>query len=88
MFKVVKAEYETGCYRVFSSLTNNLYDIICYDGIYNPLDETTVASPVSFTVRGCVNKDAAIQKIKRYLKHYEKSIITIKNKRKGVNYHG
>ena len=83
MFKVVKAEYETGCYRLFSSVTNNLYDIICYDGIFNPLDETTVASPVSFTVRGCVNKEAAIQKIKRYLKNYEQSIITIK--RKGDN---
>ena len=81
MFKVVKAEYETGCYRVFSSVTNNLYDIICYDGIFNPLDETTVASPVTFTVRGCVNKEAAIQKIKRYLKNYEQSIITIKKEK-------
>lgn len=78
MLKVVKAEYETGCYRVYSSLTNNMYDVVCYDGIYNPLNETTVASPVSFTVRGCVNKSAAIQKIKRYLKRYEQSIITIK----------
>lgn len=78
MLKVVKADYDTGCYRVYSSLTNNLYDIICYDGIFNPLNETTVASPVSFTVRGCVNEAAAIQKIKRYLKNYENSIITIK----------
>ena len=83
MLKVVKADYDTGCYRVFSSLTNNLYDTTCYDGIFNPLNETTVASPVSFTVRGCVNEAAAIQKIKRYIKNYEKSIITIK--RKGEN---
>ena len=81
MLKVVKAEYDTGCYRVYSSVTNNLYDIICYDGIYNPLNETTVASPVSFTVRGCVNEAAAIQKIKRYLKNYEKNIITIKSEK-------
>ena len=81
MLKVVKAEYETGCYRVFSSLTNNMYDVVCYDGIYNPLNETTVASPVSFTVRGCVNKAAAIQKIKRYLKLYKQSIITIRKEK-------
>ena len=78
MLKVIKAEFDTGCYRVFSSVTNNLYDIICYDGIYNPMTEAFVASPVSFTVRGCVNEAAAIQKIKRYLKNYEQSIITVK----------
>ena len=78
MLKVIKAEFDTGCYRVFSSVTNNLYDIICYDGIYNPMNEVMVASPVSFTVRGCVNEAAAIQKIKRYLTRYEKSIITVK----------
>lgn len=81
MLKVISANYETGCYRLFSSVTNNLYDIICYDGIFNRLDETTVASPVSFTVRGCVNEAAAIQKIKRYLKNYEKNIITIKKEK-------
>ena len=82
MLKVIKAEYDTGCYRVFSSVTNNLYDIICYDGIYNPMTETFVASPVSFTVRGCINEGAAIQKIKRYLTRYEKTIITIKGDKK------
>ena len=80
MLKVINANHETGCYRLFSSLTNRLYDVLFYDGIYDKTHETFVASPVSFTVRGCVNKEAAIQKIKRYLKNYENSIITIKEK--------
>ena len=78
MLKVISANYETGCYRLFSSVTNRLYDVLFYDGINDKTNETIVASPVSFTVRGCVNEAAAIQKIKRYLTRYEKTIITVK----------
>lgn len=80
MLKVISAHHDTGCYRLYSSLTNRLYDVLFYDGIYDKTNETMVASPVSFTVRGCINQGAAIQKIKRYLTKYEKTIITIKEK--------